>query len=201
MQGYYTVLARPQAVIAMVTTADGRLVLNEEYLPSRRLHLGLASVEYRHPVGQYVLSAPGGVVDEGETPLQAAARELREETGFQAARLRIIGSCYPLPGIWAQQASCSSLRKSASILESSLPIGTLESNPNKITLMQLPKLQVVYVRGEDAVRTHDPALEQAELLETVLMTTDAVREEAAAGGRPVCGGLLAGLWLLQGRTP
>lgn len=43
--------------------------------------------EYRYPVGQYVLAIPGGLVEKGETLLQAANRELYEETGILSERI------------------------------------------------------------------------------------------------------------------
>ena len=47
--------------------------------PSGRL---LLIRQYRPPVDRLVLEFPAGLVDAGETPAQAAARELREETGY-----------------------------------------------------------------------------------------------------------------------
>src|SRR5271154_4836495 len=40
--------------------------------------------QYRLPARQYLWELPAGRVDEGETPLKAARRELIEETGFRA---------------------------------------------------------------------------------------------------------------------
>ena len=40
--------------------------------------------QFRLPARQYLWELPAGRLDEGETPLQAAKRELIEETGYQA---------------------------------------------------------------------------------------------------------------------
>ncbi|EIW60685.1 ADP-ribose diphosphatase [Trametes versicolor FP-101664 SS1] len=40
--------------------------------------------QFRPPVGHYVIELPAGLIGEGETPEDAAIRELEEETGFQA---------------------------------------------------------------------------------------------------------------------
>jgi 8-oxo-dGTP pyrophosphatase MutT (NUDIX family) len=42
---------------------------------------------------------PGGIVDDGEDPVTAGLRELREETGYEARRGRHIGRCRPNPAI------------------------------------------------------------------------------------------------------
>src|SRR5580693_5017262 len=42
--------------------------------------------EYRYAVDAVLLEFPAGTIDAGETPLAAAQRELREETGCTASR-------------------------------------------------------------------------------------------------------------------
>jgi 8-oxo-dGTP pyrophosphatase MutT (NUDIX family) len=55
--------------------------------------------QYRHGSDELSLEFPGGVVEPGEEPAAAAARELAEETGYTAGSLRLAGSVYPNPAI------------------------------------------------------------------------------------------------------
>jgi len=48
--------------------------------------------QWKQGVRRITLELPGGMIDEGETPGRAAARELREETGFEAPSLEHLGS-------------------------------------------------------------------------------------------------------------
>lgn len=54
--------------------------------------------QYRLPAGEVMLEVPAGGVDEGETPEEAAQRELSEECGQRAARLERLGGFYASPG-------------------------------------------------------------------------------------------------------
>ncbi len=53
--------------------------------------------QYRHPMGQDILEAPAGLMEAGETPEEAALRELREETGALGT-VTPVGDFYPTPG-------------------------------------------------------------------------------------------------------
>lgn len=48
--------------------------------------------QYRHGPGRVCLTLPGGAMNPGESPMQAAQRELREETGYEAHDWKPLGS-------------------------------------------------------------------------------------------------------------
>lgn len=50
------------------------------------------NVQYKHGIGNIVREIPAGIVDEGETPEEAAQRELEEETGWHANNLQFLSA-------------------------------------------------------------------------------------------------------------
>ncbi|MBP3301187.1 MAG: NUDIX hydrolase [Clostridia bacterium] len=58
--------------------------------------------QYRHPFAEELLEAPAGMMEEGETPVFAAARELREEIGAEG-ELISLGEFLPTPGYCDEQ--------------------------------------------------------------------------------------------------
>ena len=54
--------------------------------------------QYRHAAELDLLELPAGTLEPGEPPEEAAAREIREETGMAAQSLKKIGSFYLAPG-------------------------------------------------------------------------------------------------------
>jgi ADP-ribose pyrophosphatase len=59
--------------------------------------------QYRHGVQQAILEFPGGSVDDGERPMEAAKRELMEETGYASERWIEIGRASPNPAIYTNK--------------------------------------------------------------------------------------------------
>ena len=55
--------------------------------------------QYRFGVEGFTLEIPGGMCDPGESPLEAARRELREETGHESPRLVELGWVHPNPAL------------------------------------------------------------------------------------------------------
>lgn len=54
--------------------------------------------QYRLPARDYLWELPAGRIDPGETPLRAARRELREETGCIARKWTRLVEFFPSPG-------------------------------------------------------------------------------------------------------
>src|ERR1700746_1150698 len=77
----------------MITHPGSTVVL--PVLPDRRI---LLIRQYRHAARQYLWELVAGRIDKGETPREAAKRELREETGYRAKRLKIFMEFFPTPG-------------------------------------------------------------------------------------------------------
>jgi ADP-ribose pyrophosphatase len=59
--------------------------------------------QYRLPAQQYLWELPAGRLDAGETPLQAAKRELIEETGYRAKKWQKLAEFYASPGFLAEK--------------------------------------------------------------------------------------------------
>ncbi len=79
--GTYAWVKRKNGVGIVVITADNKILLNKEY---------------RYVIKDYSWDIPGGGIDAGETPKQAAKRELHEETGLKVKSLEQMGEFYLL---------------------------------------------------------------------------------------------------------
>ena len=59
----------------------------------------LLVMQFRPPVGMVTIELPAGLIDEGESPQQAAVRELKEETGFTGTVAECSGVICMSPGL------------------------------------------------------------------------------------------------------
>ena len=54
--------------------------------------------QFRYPLSEPLLELPAGKLEKGEDPLEAAKRELHEETGYEAAKWEYLGYIFTSPG-------------------------------------------------------------------------------------------------------
>ncbi len=77
------VITHPGSVVVLPIFDDGRILMIRQY---------------RHATRQYLWELVAGRIDHGETVKHAAARELKEETGYRAAKYHEFLNFYPTPG-------------------------------------------------------------------------------------------------------
>ena len=105
-KGYYH-LSRPHYVLIVAIDTNNQLVVERNY---------------RRGVDDFVYELPAGWIDEGESPQQAAERELKEETGY-TGEVKILGELYTQPAFCSMKAfvgfaRIDSAQKGAQKLES-----------------------------------------------------------------------------------
>ena len=77
------VVTHPGSVVVLPVLPDGRIVMVRQY---------------RHAARQYLWELVAGRKEPAETPKEGAARELLEETGYRAKRLKVFLDVFPTPG-------------------------------------------------------------------------------------------------------
>ena len=77
------IIVHPGSVVVLPVFPDGRILLIRQF---------------RHAAGQSLWELVAGRKDEGESSIDAAHRELQEETGYTARRMRRLLDMYPAPG-------------------------------------------------------------------------------------------------------
>ena len=84
VNGDYIIMDAPDWVIVIPEKNDSFLMVKQ----------------WRHGEGALSVEFPGGVIDKGEKPEEAARRELEEETGCKAGKLLKLGSVNPNPALF-----------------------------------------------------------------------------------------------------
>jgi len=88
-----------QRVRREVCVHNGAVVVLAFVAPTRILLLR----NRRYTVGQILLELPAGTLEKGENPMNCAGRELQEETGYLAQRMKPLGSFFSSPGILTEK--------------------------------------------------------------------------------------------------
>jgi len=100
--------------------------------------------QHRHGLGDVTLEIPGGMIDPGETPEVAAARELTEESGYRAATVRPIGDLNPNPAVFGN-------RVHTFLAEGCEAVGEIQNSPTEETVLELVPVAEI----SDRVRAGD----------------------------------------------
>jgi ADP-ribose pyrophosphatase len=82
------IIAHPGSVVVLPVLPDGRILLIRQY---------------RHAAGQYLWELVAGHKEPGEGFVEGAHRELQEETGYTARRVRKLLEVFPSPGLLGEK--------------------------------------------------------------------------------------------------
>jgi len=95
--------------------------------------------QYRHGSREVTLEIPGGLLDSGDTPEEAASRELLEETGYQAEEMVKIGVVNPNPAIFSNRCY-TFVARNVNKVSNSNPDQTEDIEVVLIPLSEIPEL-------------------------------------------------------------
>ena len=146
---FYT-LWQPDWVLILARTTEGKWVMTEQY---------------RHGTGKIALEFPAGIIDKGETPEEAAVRELQEECGYVLDKRR--------------ENAAMRLQTRAESSESGVSgtqyVGSFSVNPDR----HRGKFHVVFIDGVE--RLGKTSFDDTEDIETFLYTDEEFQAKVADG--------------------
>lgn len=76
-------VVRHPGAVAVLALHDGKMLVVDQF---------------RQPMGRCEIEIPAGKLEPGEDPMEAAARELEEETGYRCGEIKLLQSFYTSPG-------------------------------------------------------------------------------------------------------
>lgn len=98
--------------------------------------------QFRHGSATVTIEFPAGIVEKGETPMAAAMRELREETGLSCGKCTALGCVRPNPA-FMDNHSAFFLMENLSIA----PGGPKLDENEQIEVMAVPEEDVISMMG------------------------------------------------------
>lgn len=143
---FYT-LWQPDWVLILARTTEGKWVMTEQY---------------RHGTGKIELEFPAGIIDKGETPEQAALRELQEECGYG---LEARGARFEARG-----AELEGLEKNGVVYLGAFPV-----NPDR----HRGVFHVVFL--DNVVKSGSTNFDSTEEIETFELTDEELQKKMADG--------------------
>lgn len=115
--------------------------------------------QYRHGKRDVTLEIPGGLVDPGEHPAEAAARELLEETGYRGSDVLPFGRVNPNPALFGNLCHTYLIRDA-------VPVAEIENGPTEETVVEV--VSAGALRGMIEAGQIDHALVQVALYRLLL---------------------------------
>ena len=119
------VVVHPGAVLVMGFLDDGRVLLIRNW---------------RYVVGQTLIELPAGTLEKGEDPLKCAERELLEETGYSAGKIKPLLNFFTAPGLLSERMyvfAAYDLQKQATALEEGEEIEVLPTEWKEAVAMAI----------------------------------------------------------------
>lgn len=135
----YYVLEYPDWANAVAITEEGKVLL---------------VTQYRHAANIISLEIPGGVIDEGEEPIEGMRRELLEETGYQFDDIELVTTTYPNPATSNNQVYCYLARGGKKVQGQSLD----EHEELIVTEHTIDEVKILLAEGKIAQSLHCTAL-------------------------------------------
>ncbi len=159
---FYT-LWQPDWVLILARTKDGKWVMTEQY---------------RHGSGTIALEFPAGIINKGETPEQAALRELQEECGYKLDERREARDEKSKASDERLSAECHPERNAAGTESKDLApayLGASPVNPDR----HRGKFHIVFIDG--VVRAGSTNFDETEEIESSEMTDEELQAKMLDG--------------------
>lgn len=77
----YFIKEEPEFAVVGAVTDDNQIIMVREFRPGPR---------------RFLTNLPGGMVEEGDSPITTARKELREETGYAPSELQFVATTFPM---------------------------------------------------------------------------------------------------------